>query len=187
MIAYTQEAIINSFIKLLEEKQFDKITVTDIVEDCEVNRNTFYHYFEDIPHMVEVILQNDTQRVISEYSDNNSWEEDFIAAIELALKNKKAVYHLYNSVNREIIEQYLNSITKAVITRVVKKVSSKLNVNTSDKDLIIDFYRLALVGIITEWLEGGMREEMEQIINRLGVILSGTIDSALKKAAEYQK
>ena len=32
----------DSFIKLLNAKPLDKITVKDIVEDCGINRNTFY-------------------------------------------------------------------------------------------------------------------------------------------------
>ena len=41
MAQFTKQAIINSFLKLLEEMPLDKITVKDIVEDCGVNRNTF--------------------------------------------------------------------------------------------------------------------------------------------------
>lgn len=43
MAQFTKQAIINSFLKLLEETPLDKITVKDIVEDCGINRNTFYY------------------------------------------------------------------------------------------------------------------------------------------------
>ena len=42
---FTQKAIKESFIKLLNEKPLHQITVKDIVEDCGVNRNTFYYHF----------------------------------------------------------------------------------------------------------------------------------------------
>ena len=48
MAQFTRTAIVNSFIRLLNEKPLDKITVKDIVDDCGVNRNTFYYHFQDI-------------------------------------------------------------------------------------------------------------------------------------------
>ena len=39
----TKEIIIDAFWQLLEEKNFNKITVQNIVERCALNRNTFYY------------------------------------------------------------------------------------------------------------------------------------------------
>ena len=41
---FTQKAIRASFIKLLNQKPLSQITIKDIVDDCGVNRNTFYYY-----------------------------------------------------------------------------------------------------------------------------------------------
>ncbi len=41
MAKFTKMAIMMCFMQLLEEKQIDKITVKDICESCEINRNTF--------------------------------------------------------------------------------------------------------------------------------------------------
>ena len=48
MPSFTKQAIIHSFLKLLKEKPLEKITIKYIVEDCGINRNTFYYYFSDI-------------------------------------------------------------------------------------------------------------------------------------------
>ena len=45
MPPFTKQAIIASFLKLAENVPLEKITVKDIVEDCGVNRKTFYYYF----------------------------------------------------------------------------------------------------------------------------------------------
>ena len=41
---FTKKALAASLKKLLEQKPFAKITVTDITEDGEVNRHTFYYH-----------------------------------------------------------------------------------------------------------------------------------------------
>ena len=45
MPTFTKNAIRETFIELLKKKFIDKITVKDIVEECGINRNTFYYYF----------------------------------------------------------------------------------------------------------------------------------------------
>ena len=38
----------DSFVKMLSQKPFDKITIKDIIEGCGLNRGTFYYYYDDI-------------------------------------------------------------------------------------------------------------------------------------------
>ena len=51
MAGFAKKAIRDSFIKLLNERPLSQITVRDIVDDCGVNRNTFYYYFQDISQL----------------------------------------------------------------------------------------------------------------------------------------
>ena len=51
MSAYTKQAIKNSFLKLLNDRPLNQVTVKAIVEDCGINRNTFYYHFTDIPSL----------------------------------------------------------------------------------------------------------------------------------------
>ena len=51
----TKKLIYYTFIDLLHTKPFDKITVRDIVEACEINRNTFYYHYTDIYDLLEEI------------------------------------------------------------------------------------------------------------------------------------
>ncbi|MCI8466086.1 MAG: TetR family transcriptional regulator [Lachnospiraceae bacterium] len=183
MPAFTKKAIADSFLKLLREKPLDKITIKDIVEDCGINRNTFYYHFEDIPNLVETILKEETEQVLGEHLGEDSWEEGFIAATRFALNNKKSIYHIYNSVNREVFEQYLNRIGMDVMERFVEKAAKGLSVSEEDKTLMASFYRAALTGMILDWLASGMNYEPEDVIRRLGVMLEGGIEAAFLNMA----
>ena len=56
MANFTEREIKRSFIKLLNEKPLSKISVRDIVEDCGINRNSFYYHFQDIPTLIKDIF-----------------------------------------------------------------------------------------------------------------------------------
>ena len=187
MAQFTERAIIESFVKLLNERPLDKITIKDIVEDCGINRNTFYHHFDDIPTLVTRILEDETSRALSLHGDVHSWEEGFIAAAQFALSNKRLIYHIYNSVSREIFEQFLNDITWDIMYRFVDTIARDIACDASDKKLIASFYKAALVGMILDWLANGMKYDPEEIIDRLGVMLEGNIRASLKKVEKQQR
>lgn len=181
MAQFTKKAIAESLIKMLNEKPLDKITVKAVVEDCGINRNTFYYHFEDIPTLVKCILDAETEKVLLGTDDIDSWEDGFIAAAQFALQNKKFVYHIYNSVRREEVERYLNNIAGEVMRRYVETASAGISVKEDDKKLIVDFYKQALVGMVREWLDSGMKYDPELLIRRVGVILKGNIEASLQK------
>lgn len=58
MPSFTKKAILESFLHLLGKKPIDKITVRDIVDDCGINRNTFYYYFQDIYAVLEDLIHS---------------------------------------------------------------------------------------------------------------------------------
>lgn len=186
MRQYTKMAIMASFVKLLNEKPLDKITVKEIVDDCGINRNTFYYHFEDIQALLVYILNGEAEKVIQKHASVESLEEGFIAAARFALENKRAAYHIYNSLSREELERYLNSIVQEVVERLAeaatRDVPKECLVSQEDMALILQFYKNGMVGLTTEWLSRGMKEEPEPQIRRLGALLRGSLRSALLKA-----
>lgn len=70
MPPFAKREIKNSFIKLLTERPISQITVKDIVEDCGVNRNSFYYHFQDIPSLLEEIIVEMTAKVIENLRRN---------------------------------------------------------------------------------------------------------------------
>ena len=53
----SRKMIRQAFFELLKEKNFEKITVTDIVKKAEINRSTFYAHYPDVMGVVEEIQQ----------------------------------------------------------------------------------------------------------------------------------
>lgn len=182
MSQLTKKALIESFVKLLNQTQLDKITVKDIAQDCGVNRNTFYYHFKDIYSMLDEIFKAETQRAIEENRKYGSWQEGFLMSTRFALDNKKAIYHIYNSLSREQLEQYLYDVTDNVMLSFVEQAAEGLKVSYTDVKILANFYKHAMVGLILEWLKNGMREDPEFVINRLGCLLEGNMKTALNNS-----
>ena len=111
---FTRNAIKASFLKLLSQRPLDKITIKDIVEDCGVNRNSFYYHFEDLPALLEEIVGEQAAAMMARHPTIDSVEEGCEAIVEFVTKNKRAVYHIYNSLSRDMFERHLMKLCQYV-------------------------------------------------------------------------
>lgn len=75
MSQMTKQALANSLKSLLQKKTLNKITIKDIVDDCGVNRQTFYYHFQDVYDLVDWIFHHDFERLLKDYSDYTNWHQ----------------------------------------------------------------------------------------------------------------
>ena len=62
------------------------------------------------------------------------------------------------------------------------RLSAGLPVSLEDRRILVDFYKHALVGVVSDWLEQGMKEDLSAVIRRIGVLLEGNIRRALENS-----
>lgn len=184
MAKFTRQAIMYSLLKLLQEKSIDKITVKDICELCEINRNTFYYYYSDIYQVLEELLKFETEKSLKEDQKYESFYEDFLKRYHLIIEYKKAVYNLYNSKNRDLILKYFQDITEDFVEKYVLKEVKGKNLLPEDIKFIIDFYSSSMIGNIFRWMRKGMQEKQEQLIYKLSVSYQATIKALIAQFEE---
>jgi len=180
---YTKKKIREEFIKILNERPLNKITVKEIASACEINRNTFYYYYTDVYALLSELFQTELQTVIDEYNDTFSWEESFTVATKFALENKIAINHVYNSMQREELEDYIYNVSGHVMNRYVEKLSDGISASSGDKKLISSFYQCALTEMVLRWIASGMKEDPDTIVRRIGQLFDGHIALSLKRSA----
>lgn len=181
---YTKQLIHDAFIKMLNERSLKNVTVKDIAVACDINRNAFYYYYSDIYELLSEIFETELQKVIDEYNDTLSWEESFILASHFALENKTAIYHVYDSMHKDEVVRYVHNVSGNVMSRYVDQCDKEGKAQDSDKQLIVAFYQCALSGMVIQWIETGMKEEPEDVVDRIGFLFDGSIINSLERSAE---
>lgn len=167
MANFTGKAIKEAFIKLLEKHPLSEITVKDIVEECGINRNSFYYHYRDLPALIEEIIKEEAEGIIRAYPSVNSIVECFDAAVEFASRKKRAILHIYRSVNRELFERNLMMVCEYFVHRYVDTALTGSEITEQDKQTIIDYYKCVCFGLIINWLEQGMEEAYIHSIRRI--------------------
>ena len=78
MAQMTKRALEESLKKLLLKKPLDKITISDLTEDCGISRMTFYYHFKDIYDLVEWVCVEDAARALEDKKTYNTWQQGFL-------------------------------------------------------------------------------------------------------------
>lgn len=181
MAQTTKRALAASLKKLLEKKPLDKVTVIDIIEDCEVNRQTFYYHFKDIYDLIDWMLLDEATRALDGKKTYDTWQRGFEQILEALLLDKTFITNVYHSVSREYVENYLYRLTFELMMDVVEEKAAGMNVRDEDKKFIADFYKCAFVGLTLEWIRKGMKEEPKTMTERLSILIKGDITGALNR------
>ena len=145
---------------MLDEKPLNQISVKELVERCEINRNTFYYHFQDMPELIEDIVKDLADECIRQYPQIQSIEEICEVALSFAFENKKIVLHVYNSVSRDIFERYLMELCDYAVTEYVNTVISDRTMPPEQKNLVIRLLKCTCFGVVIDWLSNGMKEDL---------------------------
>lgn len=114
-----QKAIMQTFLHILKNKPLDRITVKDICEQCEINRNTFYYYFKDIYDVLEAIFEDEVRLVMDEAKEGVTFHDAYARVAALILNNREAIMHIYASENGRVLRTYLDAVVTQVVRRFV--------------------------------------------------------------------
>ena len=179
MSQVTKRALEQSLKNLLLKKPLNKITITDITEDCGINRMTFYYHFQDIYDLVEWVCYEDAKKALENQKTHDTWQQGLTQLLYAVRDNKPFIINVYNCVDKGQVEKYLKPLTDDLLLGVVEEESINVNVREEDKKFIAQVYSYCFVGIMLDWIKNDMKEKPEDLVERLALVLDGDIGSAL--------
>lgn len=181
MSEVTKRALEASLKHLLLQKPLTKITISDITEDCGINRMTFYYHFKDLYDLVEWSCVEDAAKALEGKKTYDTWQEGFLNIFDAVLENKPLIMNVYRCVSREQIERYLYSLLDSLIIGVIEEKAVGMEIHEIDKQFIADFYEYAFVGIMLDWIAHDMKGDPKYIVDRVSTLIHGDITRALSK------
>jgi len=169
-----------SLKKLLKKKFLDDITVKEIVEDCAVNRQTFYYHFQDIYDLLRFFLERETCAALQ---DSATWQEAVLRAFRYIQGEHVIIYHIFLSDGREHLDCQVYTLSRRIIAEVLDGCSQDLELSEPDRRFLEDFYMYALSGLMVGWMARDMKEEPEALVAQLDRLLDGEFRRMAEKFA----
>lgn len=186
----TKKAIKASFLEMLDRMPLSEISVKKIADSCGINRNTFYYHYEDLPSLIEEIISEQLSLMFPEDASADSLENGIFSVLDYASKNRRSIFHIYNSVSRSIFEDYLWKYTDKIIREYLTPEFARRKLNDADSEMIISVLRCLLAGLTLDFVNSGMSEENAQYIHLMFTTFHGAIEDMMDRcgriSANYQ-
>lgn len=156
----SQEKIEKAFIELIQTRNVEEVTVTDICNLTHLNRSTFYANYLDIYDLVDKIKIKMIEDFFDIYKDeatNQYHSYDFLKLF-YHIKENQLFYKTYFKLNFDLTDsvKYIDS-----------KEVEKFHADSKNIDYHVEFFKAGLNAIIKKWLNSGCKESPEEIVNIL--------------------
>ena len=173
--------IAETFVKLSDEKNIDKITVKDLVEACGISRQTFYYHFDDVYDLLEWVFEEDANRVLPSEVVYEHWRDDVMMFFKYLADNSVFALNIYNSNSRIYMLRYFKRRLQGCIRSFAIIVSEGKNIDRTDFEFVVEFYANGIVGLISQWLDLGMQLPKEITQDRFLKLLDNSVENMLAR------
>lgn len=178
----TKTALAASLKKLMEKRPLSKITVRDIIEDCGVNRKTFYYHFQDIYDLVKWMFEAEAIEVVKQYDMIIDYQDAIRFALNYVEENKHICNCALDTLGRDELKRFFQKDFFAVMGRIVEQLSEGMSVPEDYKAFLINFYTEAMASLLIDWIRNKDHCDKEKIIQYISLTLYGTMKQALEGA-----
>ena len=181
MSQVTKRALEASLKNLLLQKPLSKITISDIADDCGINRMTFYYHFKDIYDLIEWSCEEDARKALEGKKTYDTWQQGLLQIFEAVQENRAFILNVYRSISREQVENYLYKLTYQLLIGVVHEQAEGMSVREEDQDFIATVYKYAFVGLMLDWIKNDMKADPALLVDRLAAVIHGNVAAALER------
>lgn len=167
---YTASLMNEALLLLLEERDFDRITVKELCRKAGVNRSTFYLHYESMNDLLEETVSAVNARFQASFAalpagdpsrEVLTSEKYLRPYLRFIKENQRAYRVMHQKGGLFHIQRTFESFYESIFSPAL----SHFGVDEREKKYVFAFYTSGTVAIIGKWLEEGCRDEIDGIID----------------------
>jgi AcrR family transcriptional regulator len=176
-IIKTKKILFDTLIKLMKQKNFERIKISDICEEALINRSTFYAHYEDKYDLLMDLFEEQTLTVLKELNVNENksvskkYLMDLLSIIINHIDENKEIYNaiLVNNRNGILIDFLIDATERDFLQRI--KNNNKVVISNIPIDTIVKFYAGGLINIGISWLTEKEKYTKEEILSYIDKLI----------------
>lgn len=182
-IAKTKKAIYRAFAQLLSEKNINDITIKDIADRADINRKTFYNYYDGIYELTDEI-ENKTidsfEKVIREHNVNellHNPNKMFDELVKIINSDFDFYQHLIS------VESNSNLVSKLIISlksRAKEVISEYSVLDEATLDIVLDFVVSGMFTVFQRWFNSSKEHSLDEMAKIVATLSYNGINGLLK-------
>ncbi len=177
----TKQLIAASLKKFMIKKPLSKITVSEIVSDCNINRKTFYYHFNDIYDLLKWMLEEEAVEIVKQFDLLIDYKEAIIFVMNYVKENKHLLSCAYDSMGRNEMKRFFYADFIGITGKIIQNVQQQLNVKVDEefKEFLTHFYTEAIAGLLIDEFSNKQTHNPKKAANYLALVLDKSLPSLL--------
>lgn len=169
----TKYKLAGALSELLNTTPLDKITVGEISKRAQVSRQTFYYHFRDTHELLEWTFRRALQQIRD--IPESDQQKRLLAAIDYLRENRVFVLNVYRSLGMEQFARGLECAIRPLLAEAAKQPESTAAISERSREFTLSFFSYGVTGSILQWLDDGMPEDLNDIINDIYGVMKGNL------------
>lgn len=168
----SREAIFNAFTSLLSEKNYNQISVQEIIDAADVGRTTFYAHFETKEYLLKDLCEELFGHIVDtamglphghyHYSCGSAEDSVFLHLLRHLQENDRHILELLSSQNNDLFLRYFKSnLKKLIVSQYAEK--GKFQNSKLPEDYLVNHITSSFVETVSWWISRNMKESPEQL------------------------
>lgn len=178
--AITKQAITLAFFKLLYEKPYKKITVSDVTAEAGVNRMTFYYHFKDIDDLVFKKIEETFLEICKKSVVSGDCSSAYLNVYLMVARHRELAKKIYPEFDIHRLVSFLSPLAFKLASYSVK-IKAGNRIASEMKDIVIHSVACCMIGSFIDWLNSDMEKDPHELVKGQSVFLNAAIDSVLHK------
>ncbi|MFC5632123.1 MULTISPECIES: dihydroxyacetone kinase transcriptional activator DhaS [Streptococcus] len=148
----TKKRIAKAFKKLFVIQPFDKISVSVIMEEAGIRRQTFYSHFVDKYELMEWIFQTELREQVTDNLDYISGMQLLTELLDFCHRNREFYGKLFEIADQNDFSSYFEGYCRQLIDKLVEDYQFRDFDSQAERELFLIYHSLALANVIKRFL-----------------------------------
>ncbi len=161
----TKSALAEAFKKLCREKSMDKISISDITNECGLNRQSFYYHFQDKFELLGWIYFNELFVHFNSGVGFHNWENSLERFLTV-MQSDKAFYCSTLQSSDRTFQKQLYKIMHRLFVRFIHHTVQEMSTR-GKADFFAEYYSYGFCGVIIDWAKRGMKDPPAVLVSKI--------------------
>lgn len=179
----TKKMLAATLKTLLQQKSLSKISVSEIVSTCHINRKTFYYHFTDIYDLLEWHLEQEMLETLNTFSPVDSLHESFNFSLDYLEQNTYLANCVSDPIGYDRLTQYFNKKFYPMAFDFISQSEQTYGKTLPDdyKAFLANLYARVSALSLIDMIKNKSSLDREQVILYVSDILFGSLEGIFHK------
>ena len=196
--AGARAALVEALKRRLATTPLNKVSVASLAADAGVTRQAFYYHFDDVYDAATWVFTTEVADHVLAHAEYDLWADGFLRLLTYMRRHRPQVKAVLDSLTWVKTERFFYQVLRRMMRAIVAELEAagaaeaaagaagsgafaRRPLFDADREFVIQHYTLTVLGHLLHWLAGGMKEEPEELVRRLEIVMNGHVRESLDR------